>query len=202
LKRADKAEYPIKAIRKLVLNALIHRDYSIYTENSPIRIMMFPNRFEIENPRGLYGRITIDSLGKIGADTRNPYIASALEIMIDNENRFSGIPTIRNEMKKAGLKEPLFTSTREVFKASLLNEKAEPYDNKGNGNESYKSGDISRISDFCREPKTRDEMARFIGISSVSYMMNKYIIPLIKSDKLRMTLPDKPRSKNQRYITV
>jgi ATP-dependent DNA helicase RecG len=40
-KRADKAEYPIKAIRELILNALIHRDYSINTENSPIRIMMF-----------------------------------------------------------------------------------------------------------------------------------------------------------------
>ena len=36
-KREDRTEYPIKAIREIILNALIHRDYSIYTENEPIR---------------------------------------------------------------------------------------------------------------------------------------------------------------------
>jgi ATP-dependent DNA helicase RecG len=201
-KRADKAEYPIKAIRELVLNALIHRDYSINTENSPVRIMMFPNRFEIENPGGLYGRITIDTLGKVGADTRNPYIASALEIMIDTENRFSGIPTIRNEMKKAGLKEPLFLSNRGIFSAILLNEKEKLSDGKVSDSKFNESDATSKILDFCRNPKARDELAEFIGISSVSYMMNKYITPLTKNGKLKMTLSDKPRSKNQRYMTV
>jgi len=43
---------------------------------------------EVENPGGLYGRLTLDKLGKVGADTRNPAIASALEILIDSENRF------------------------------------------------------------------------------------------------------------------
>jgi ATP-dependent DNA helicase RecG len=61
-KRADKTEYPVKAVREIILNAIIHRDYSIHTENSPIRIMMFSDRLEIENPGGLYGRITLNSL--------------------------------------------------------------------------------------------------------------------------------------------
>ena len=39
-KRADKTQYPIAAVREAVLNALIHRDYSIHTENSPIRLLM------------------------------------------------------------------------------------------------------------------------------------------------------------------
>jgi ATP-dependent DNA helicase RecG len=120
-KRADKTEYPLKAIREIILNALIHRDYSIHTESSPIRVMFFTDRLEVENPGGLYGRLTIGELGKAGADTRNPAIAAALEIMIDTENRFSGIPTIRQEMKAAGLPDPIFDSSRGVFRVTLHN---------------------------------------------------------------------------------
>jgi len=121
-KRADKTEYPVRAIREIILNAVIHRDYSIHTEKSPIRILLFRDRLEVENPGGLYGRITLSSLGKVGADTRNPYIASNLEIMIDTENRFSGIPIIINEMEKAKLPPPVFVNSRGVFKVILYNE--------------------------------------------------------------------------------
>ena len=64
--------------------------------------------------------ITVDDLGKAAADTRNPYIAGALEIMIDTENRFSGIPTVRAELKKAGMPEPVFMDRRGVFKVIFL----------------------------------------------------------------------------------
>ena len=37
--RRDKPEYPVKAVREAVLNALVHQDYSIHTENVPIRIL-------------------------------------------------------------------------------------------------------------------------------------------------------------------
>ena len=93
-KRTDKTEYPVIAIRELILNALIHRDYSIHTDTTPITIKMFSDRFEIENPGGLYGRMTLDRLGKVSADTRNPKIAGAMEILGETENRYSGIPTI------------------------------------------------------------------------------------------------------------
>ena len=75
-KRKDRTDYPITAIRKAILNALVHRDYSIHTEGMPIQIIMFENRIEIRNPGGIYGRIRIDQLGKVQPDTRNPIIAS------------------------------------------------------------------------------------------------------------------------------
>ena len=120
-KRADRPEYPLKAIREIILNALTHRDYSRHTESSPIRILFYTDRLEVENPGGLYGRVTIDTLGKTGADTRNPIIASTLEVLLDTENRFSGIPTIRYEMEAAGLPEPKFESLRGAFRVTLYN---------------------------------------------------------------------------------
>lgn len=197
-KREDKAEYPMKAVREILLNALIHRDYSMHTENSPIRVMLFTDRLEVENPGGLYGRLTLDNLGKVGADTRNPYIASALEIMIDTENRFSGIPTIRHETKKANLPDPVFTSSRGVFKVILHNgSKNEEPDRK------MEDLDLEdRIIALCTTPKSREEIARELGFSAISYMMSKYVSPLLAAGKLKITIPDRPKSKNQRYFAV
>jgi ATP-dependent DNA helicase RecG len=195
-KRADRTEYPMKAVRELILNALIHRDYSIHTINSPIRVVLYQDRLEVENPGGLYGRITIDELGKVSADTRNPFIAGALELLIDSENRFSGIPTIINEMEHAGLYPPVFESRRGRFKATLYNEHADLTGQNGGDTIS------ARILDFCSEPKSREEIARYIGIEAQYYMTTKYLRPLIAEGKLRMTLPDRPKSKKQRYVRV
>lgn len=57
-KRKDKPEFPIKAVREAILNALIHRDYSIHTENIPVQIEMYSDRMEIANSGGLYGKIS------------------------------------------------------------------------------------------------------------------------------------------------
>lgn len=46
-KRKDLTEYPINAMREAVLNALIHRDYSVHTEGTPIQLNLFQDRLEI-----------------------------------------------------------------------------------------------------------------------------------------------------------
>ena len=62
--REDRTEYPITAVREAVLNALVHRDYSIHTEGMPIQLLIFDDRMEIRNPGGIYGRIKVNQLGE------------------------------------------------------------------------------------------------------------------------------------------
>lgn len=189
-KRADKPEYPLKAVREIILNALIHRDYSVHTERSPIRLVLYEDRLELENPGGLYGRITLDDLGKAAADTRNPYIAGALEILIDTENRFSGIPTVIAELKKAEMPAPVFIDKRGVFKV-LFYKKAAVQE---------KNADFEQeIIHYCRTPRTREELAAQFGFETPSYFIKMYIAPMIAAGKIKMTLPDKPKSKFQKY---
>lgn len=190
--RADKPEYPIKAVREIILNALIHRDYSVHTDRSPIRLVMYEDRLELENPGGLYGRITVDDLGKASADTRNPYMAGALEIMIDTENRFSGIPTIVAELKKAGMPSPVFIDRRGVFKVIFYKKAAEQ------GEEVKKE---QEILDYCRTPRSREELADKFGFEAPTYFIKTYIAPLLLDGKIKMTMPDKPKSKFQKYYS-
>lgn len=192
--RNDRTEYPVIAIRELVLNALIHRDYSIHTESAPITITMYSDRMEIENPGGLYGRMTLDNLGFVSADTRNPFIAGALEIMGETENRYSGIPTVRSAMKNAGLPQPVFENNRGVFKAILYNEIVSE---KGN------SDLASRILNFCSVPRSRKELEeKFKDDITIAYLMSKHMKPLIAENKIALTKPESPKSKDQKYYTV
>ncbi len=78
-KRTDTTEYPVKAIREAVLNALIHRDYSPYTEGTPVQIDFFSDRLEIHSPGNLYGRMTVEDLGSARPDLRNPTLATMPE---------------------------------------------------------------------------------------------------------------------------
>jgi predicted HTH transcriptional regulator len=86
-----------------------------------IRIEMYRDRLEIISPGGLYGKITIDSLGKVHPDTRNAALANILELLDVTENRYSGIPTIRSECRMAGLPAPVFGVHRGEFKVTFRN---------------------------------------------------------------------------------
>ena len=198
--RQDRLEYPLKAVREVILNALVHRDYSVHTEDSPIRIILYKDRLEVENPGGLYGRLSINDLGKMPADTRNPFLASNLEIMINTENRFSGIPTIIQEMREAGLKPPVFESRRGNFKVTLYNDR-------------YTEGEIpvedvvqpsemtmeEKIKVFCVTPKSKEEIAEYLNIGSAYYLVKRYLKPMLDAGILLRTIPEKPKSKFQKY---
>lgn len=187
-RRADKPEYPVKAVREAILNALVHRDYSIYAENVPVRIEMYRDRMEIINSGGLYGKISIDALGKVRPETRNAALANMLELLNITENRYSGIPTMRNEFAKAGLPAPIFSAVHGEFKVIMKNGL---YSDEEPADES--------VVEFCSTPRTRAEIVDFIG-KSKNYVMSKIVNPLVKGGKLRMTIPDKPKSPNQRFV--
>lgn len=195
--RTDHTEYPIEAIREAVLNALIHRDYSHFTEGTPIQIDFFSDRLEIHSPGTLYGRMTVEDLGKARPDLRNPVLAAMAEFMLKTENRYSGIPTIRREMKAAGLPPPVFRNGRNEFVVVLYNTvQEEP--SAPEGRESVHSE--SDLLGFCSVPRSRQEIAGFLGLKTSFYITRKYLQPLIDSGKLVMTIPDKPRSRNQKYV--
>ena len=188
-RRVDKPEYPIKAIREAILNALVHRDYSILSEGTPIRVEMYSDRIEIASPGQIYGGGNVEALGHNRFDTRNATLADILEILEVTENRYSGIPTIRKEMREANLPQPTFISQRGEFKVILRNAF---FDDKGSV--------VRSILDYCSTPRSREEIIRFVG-KSKNHVISKYIVPLVASGQLKLTLPQKPQSPFQKYYS-
>lgn len=58
------------------------------------------------------------------------------------------------------------------------------------------------IIKFCASPRSRDELAKRFHFQSTSYLIQKYVQPLLEQGILQMTLPDRPKSKNQKFFTV
>lgn len=198
--REDRTEYPIKAVREAILNALIHRDYSVLTENTPIVLNMYKDRLEIINKGGLYGRISIDSLGKIHPETRNPTLTNMLELLDISENRFSGIPTIYAEMKKANLPPPIFVSRHGEFKVILKNGLQMVMDELSDDLISSLNSSERKLLNFCKTPKSRKELIEFMGFSQF-YTMGKIVKGLINKGLLKMSEPNRPKSQSQKYIS-
>lgn len=195
-KRIDHTDYPVEAVREAVLNALVHRDYSIHTEGMPIQLLLFEDRMEVRNPGGIYGRIKADQLGKVQPDTRNPVLALALETLGVTENRYSGIPTIRRAMAEYGLPEPEFLDERGSFLVKFYKEPKEKTMEDDAENE-----EVKNLLLFCRTPRTRREIAEYLGLSSVTYAIQRHVMPLVEKGLIHLSIPEKPGSSKQLYFS-
>lgn len=108
--------YPYWALRELVMNAIMHRNYE---SNSPVYLYEFVNRIEIVNPGGLYGEVTPQNFPN-ASDYRNVVLAEALKVL-GYVNRFNyGIQRAKEELIKNGNGEPKFDlSLATKFKVTI-----------------------------------------------------------------------------------
>ena len=112
--RYDVFDYPLVAVREAVVNALMHRDYSDEGRGSAVCVDLYADRLEIINPGGLYGAVTIATLGTTGASsTRNQFLANILESTplasggFVCENRGTGYRIIQSALREAGMPDPV-----------------------------------------------------------------------------------------------
>lgn len=88
--------YPQLAIRELLMNAVMHRDYQ---SNAPIRFYQFSDRIEIQNPGGLYGAAADFPRQN---DYRNPKIAEAMKNLAYVNQFGRGIATVQAALHTNG----------------------------------------------------------------------------------------------------
>ncbi len=116
--RADIWDYPTEAIREIVANALMHRDYHPTAHGTQVRISLYPDRFEVASPGGLHGvhagRSDVAQLiGSSINSTRNALLAKLLEdVVIPGtgrpvcENRGSGLRAAVQALDRMGMGPP------------------------------------------------------------------------------------------------
>jgi ATP-dependent DNA helicase RecG len=98
------ADYPKEALRELLMNAIMHRDYE---SNTPIRFYWFSDHIEIQNPGCLYGDATPKNFPTVNA-YRNPVIAEAMKNLGYVNKYGQGILRAQSSLRDNGNREADF----------------------------------------------------------------------------------------------
>ena len=102
-------DYPAVALRELIRNAVIHRNYE--NSHTPVRVSWFSDRVQIVNPGPTYGEVTRDNLGDPGITAyRNPTIAEAMKSLGFMERFGTGIQRARAALGDNGNPPPEFSA--------------------------------------------------------------------------------------------
>ena len=187
-------EYPEFAWKELIVNAVAHRDYSI--KGTDIQIKMFDDRLTVENPGTLPGIVRLNNMRHVHF-SRNPKIAQFLHEYEYVQEFGEGVDRLYEVMETAGLPQPEYRVEAFMLYATIRNTKLT--DNLGGAPQDTPQ---DKIIAYCMEPRSKAEIAKLCGFKDIKHFTSHYLKPLLESGRLRMTIPDKPNSRNQKYITV
>ncbi len=112
--REDRWEYPEEAVREVIANALMHRDYHPLARGTQVRVELYPDRLEVSSPGGLYGPVVReDLLAESISSSRNAVLAKLLEdVEVPDtgrtvcENRGTGLLVAAASLRQAGIEPP------------------------------------------------------------------------------------------------
>ena len=112
-----KLEYPPEAIWETIVNAVIHRDYSI---SDDIKILIFDNRIEILSPGKLPGYVSVENILD-ARFSRNAKMVRTLNRYRDapNKDLGEGLNTTFQKMKEFGLRSPIISEEGNYLKVVL-----------------------------------------------------------------------------------
>ncbi|MGF1666019.1 MAG: ATP-binding protein [Acidimicrobiia bacterium] len=129
LGREDRWDYPEEAVRELVANALMHRDYHPLAHGTQVRVSLYPDRLEVSSPGGLHGPVSReDLLAEPVSSSRNARLAKLLEdVEVEStnrtvcENRGSGLLATAAALRNAGMEPPEVIDTVREFRMVIRN---------------------------------------------------------------------------------
>ena len=202
LREEQVLNYPYWALRELVMNAVMHRDYQ---SNMPIRLYQFDDRIEIMNAGGLYGNARPENFPDVN-DYRNPVVAETMKVL-GYVNRFSrGVARVNEELLENGNGKALFNfdlMTAFEVKVHLSNDYrmqvTDPITPPVSDPVSDPVTIIIKIMNNGNNLWSRVELQEKAGIKHKYYFLQNYLKPALEQGLIAMTIPNKPNSRLQRY---
>ena len=219
VRRKDVWSIPLGILREVVINALVHADYS--QRGAPTRVAFFDDRIEIENPGILLPGMTIEDMKQGVSRIRNSVIARIFRELDLIEQWGSGVRRIFKEAEEQGLPEPQIVEVG--MRMRFIVPLAEPNKIQSNAKQTVgddalqstprenpaipptqsptQSGDsvIRLIRILSRGPLSPEELRKQLDLKHRPTFRKNYLHPALKEGYIEMTIPEKPNSRLQRY---
>jgi len=187
LEREETLEYPLEAVRELIVNAVAHRDYN--QAGDSIHLHVFADRLEVHSPGDLPGPVTLENLLD-ARFSRNAIIAQVLSDMGYVERLGYGLNRVVSVMRQNGLPEPQFEEVGGAFRVTLFNAVETQVDARVGAQGMVSTPDLSEYADHELNP--RQELALgFLGtrkrLTNSDY---QELCPDVSPETLRRDLAD------------
>ena len=203
-------EYPEFCWTELIVNAVAHRDYSI--KGTDIQIKMYDDHLDVESPGLLPGIVRVNNIREFHF-SRNPKIVELLTEYDLVKEFGEGVDRVYRDMEEAGLPEPVYRQSDFMLYATLKNKNygsdaswvsnsvTTPFTGEGDS-EGAGEGVQTKVIQFCAIPRTKNEIQEHLGIKSDRYIRQAIIQPLLSNGSLARTIPEKPSSPKQKYVST
>ena len=99
-------DYPTRAVRELVVNALVHRDYEV---EGGVDVEQSPERLVVSSPGGLVFGVTPDNILTHPSTPRNRLLLEVVTGLQVAERTGQGVDRVYREMLRAGKKPPAYS---------------------------------------------------------------------------------------------
>jgi len=203
--REDRFPVPLDALREILLNAVMHRDYSYYSGH--VAIVVFDDRIEIRSYGRLPNGVTVKQLsGKHISKPTNPLIAGAFHRTGAVEVWGRGTNRVIEMCKKHGASPPTFEEMQGflivTFKAQMVAERAATTSGAQLGAQSATQSRAQSdriLNALSQGALSAREMAIALGMSSKTGALKRTLGVMLSESLIEYTLPDKPNSRLQRY---
>lgn len=206
--RVETYPYPKEALREAIYNAIVHKNYATLI---PIQISVYKDKIYIGNECVFPEDWTVKNLlGKHNSRPYNPLIANTFFRAGYIEAWGRGIQKIRESCKENGNKMAEYqvhsSEIMVVFyglpaQEDISDKYYNTQDELKNTQDNGLSDKGKRILTVCTEPKSKQEIAELLGYKSIKSIKAE-VEKLLNENRLTMTIPDKPKSKNQKYVVI
>jgi ATP-dependent DNA helicase RecG len=210
MRRVETPLIPPDAMREILVNAFIHRDYSV--AGGAISLAIFDDRVEIWSAGGFPKGITPKMLeGSHPSVQRNPIIADVFHRTGLIEKWGRGTNRVAEMCLAGGIQPPMFEEIGSfalvTFKVQVgMTSQVTPQDGAEEapsrhhvGTKSELSHNHVKILESCMTEKTLLELMKVVGRKDRTKFRVQLIYPLITAGLLKMTVPDRPNSRLQKY---
>jgi ATP-dependent DNA helicase RecG len=177
LTHQETTEYPLEALRELLVNAVAHRDYNIQGDN--IHISVFSDRIEIHSPGELPGPVSLENLLE-ARFSRNPVIMQVLADLGFVERLGYGLNRVVEVMQRDHLSQPRFEETAGMFRVTLT----------GADNLPVPAADLAAYQDLALNPRQQQALAFLLVRRRITNRDYQELCPTVHAETLRRDLSD------------
>ena len=188
-------DYPLDAIREIVLNMIVHRDYRSSADSI---VKIFPDRMEFFNPGNLPDEISITDLmtNNYRSHPRNKQIADTFKEMGDIEKYGSGIRRVVKMFVDYGLPVPEWKQNSGGVVVTVWKQKTSGSDQV--------TGQVTGqvyllIKTLSNNELSLKEIMEALSLKGRDNFYASYLKPALNLGLLAMTQPDSPKSPKQKY---